>query len=122
MNKSSKIDRGDATMNFDIEKLRQSIKEFVKYLWGEVVAPPLVYQSYQNTIRRCVYEIESLMDVICKLNTSTVDAVPVVHGEWAINEFGHFCTSCKEYVGDPDNDCQIAYRYCPNCGAKMASE
>ena len=48
----------------------------------------------------------------------TVDAVPVVHGEWRrIKETGFFkaeCSACgkTEYCTS---------KYCPNCGAKMSN-
>lgn len=47
----------------------------------------------------------------------TVDAVPVVHGRWDIDEFGVFCTECKEYAIENERT-----DYCPNCGAKMDLE
>lgn len=43
-----------------------------------------------------------------------VEAVPIVHGEWKIDEFGHYCSACKKYA---NNDYQSLY--CPECGAKM---
>lgn len=66
----------------------------------------------------------------------TIDAVPVVHGEW-IDEYasevygwdvtlagrdpvvGHKCSRCKE--SSYCNDCgdELLTNYCPNCGAKM---
>ena len=44
---------------------------------------------------------------------TTVDAVEVVHGHWAIiNENCCVCSAChKHSIQD--------YYYCPNCGAKM---
>lgn len=55
-------------------------------------------------------------------NLPSVEAVPVVHGRWAVAYLDHeafgirpkilYCSNC--------NQC-IAYKvnYCPNCGAKM---
>lgn len=47
----------------------------------------------------------------------TIEAVPVVHGEW-IKEMGAFfpryiCSACREKYGAE------WYRHCPSCGAKM---
>lgn len=62
-------------------------------------------------------------------NVPTVDAVPVVHGEWVEMERGHYfkCSLCrnpipykfgwKYYNGIISN--KRYYNYCPNCGAKM---
>lgn len=53
------------------------------------------------------------------------DVAPVVHGRWAIDEFGHYCTVCREYGPEPEGDAEIVdllkygTPYCPNCGAKM---
>lgn len=49
----------------------------------------------------------------------TVDAAPVVHGEWIICCDGYYpyCSVCKKEPkhGEMTN-------YCPNCGAKMDGE
>ena len=53
------------------------------------------------------------------------DVAPVRHGRWAIDEFGHYCTACREYGSEIEGDAEIAELlkygtpYCPNCGAKM---
>ena len=53
----------------------------------------------------------------------TVDAVPVVHGEWIIRVddgdlFSHLhCTNCDFYWSN-ERHAKI-FKYCPNCGAKM---
>lgn len=56
----------------------------------------------------------------------TIDAVPVVHGEWTnrrtwTHDGEWYCTACDKeitiYMGEKrGND---RYKYCPNCGAKM---
>ena len=42
----------------------------------------------------------------------TVDAVEVVHGEWAIVGDACVCSVCNKWAVQD-------YHYCPNCGAKM---
>ena len=44
----------------------------------------------------------------------TIDAVPVVHGEWVKGEDDglNTCSACKEYA-------EYTTRFCCNCGAKM---
>lgn len=64
----------------------------------------------------------------------TIDAVPVVHGQWVHNDLGHtYCSKCHErlpfmhcYTEEPCSDYDEEWdeeipetRYCPNCGAKM---
>lgn len=54
-----------------------------------------------------------------------VEVSPVRHGRWSIDEFGHYCTVCREYGPEIEGDAEIAELlkygtpYCPNCGAKM---
>lgn len=63
----------------------------------------------------------------------TVDAAPVVHGEW-IGEHGEHvplmngipdnscsCSICGKWLVASDEYCPLGY-YCPNCGAKMDEE
>lgn len=50
----------------------------------------------------------------------TIDAVPVVHGEWHIDRtFMPFSTSCSECGCTLFEDGAWEWNYCPNCGAKM---
>lgn len=49
----------------------------------------------------------------------TIEAEPVRHGRWKVDEFGHFCSSCGEYALTEDEYGFAQMHYCPNCGAKM---
>ena len=57
-----------------------------------------------------------------------IEVSPVRHGRWAIDEFGHYCTVCREYGPETEGDAEIVdllkygTPYCPNCGAKMDLE
>ena len=56
------------------------------------------------------------------------DVALVRHGRWDIDEFGHYCTVCREYGPEIEGDAEIVdllkygTPYCPNCGAKMDKE
>lgn len=70
----------------------------------------------------------------------TIDAVPVVRGEWIVDEcdttddvpssswVDFHCSECSMEYGLEEGqygwcrDERIPYKYCPNCGAKMESE
>lgn len=50
----------------------------------------------------------------------TIEAVPVVHGEWVANDIGiYFCSNCdSEAYWDTDYGQQF-FDWCPYCGADM---
>ena len=51
----------------------------------------------------------------------TIDAVPVVRGEWIEHEDEMECPQCGYFWNYCDNDTE-RFNCCPNCGAKMESE
>ena len=55
-----------------------------------------------------LYEVADMMD-----DAPTIEAVPVVHGEWIKETVLSKCSVCGFRLGAD------TYRYCPNCGAKM---
>ena len=73
-------------------------------------------------------------------NAPTIDAVPVVRGEWVVDEcdttddvpnfswIDFHCSECNADYGLEEGQygwCRyekIPYQYCPNCGAKMVRE
>ena len=63
----------------------------------------------------------------CIMLAPTVDAVPVVHGDWTIidDEYNmetiYQCSVCKEdfVTIDGETPQENLWNYCPNCGAKM---
>ena len=88
-----------------------------------------------NALRKAIdlCDIDTFTDkqTICEqiAEAPTVDAVPVVHGEWKdaheIKSFKHTnipvvqCSKCECYFCDIINNHHWFYHYCPNCGAKM---
>ena len=55
-----------------------------------------------------LYEVADMID-----DAPTIEAVPVVHGEWIKETVLSKCSVCGFRLGAD------TYRYCPNCGAKM---
>lgn len=53
-----------------------------------------------------------------------VDAVPVVHGEWAKSEYNGFlkCSVCNDCYVDAEWVSNGKWGFCPHCGAKMDKE
>lgn len=57
--------------------------------------------------------------VVEALKKATIEAEPVRHGRWRVDEFGHFCSVCGEYSQTEDEYGFAQMHYCHNCGAKM---
>lgn len=68
-------------------------------------------------------------------STPTVDAVPVVHGQWEEETVDSYeenaviadwqsarCSVCKRYLTTPYMYYFEHYDYCPNCGTKMSAK
>ena len=43
------------------------------------------------------------------------------HGKWVWQDWGHYCSECKQrvYEDNLDSILDCTYKYCFNCGAKM---
>ena len=87
---------------------RQALKDAVKRYAGEPIK--------QND-RKCQ---AICLDMLGTIDAQpTIDAVPVVHGEWILQASGRDCkcSVCERYwipFGD-----EYDFKYCPNCGARM---
>ncbi len=60
-------------------------------------------------------------------NAPTVDAVPVVHGEWIASIIGKdVCSNCHKMFSSPPYGTNLIprkeFKFCPSCGAKMDGE
>lgn len=84
---------------------------------------------YQNDNRLIVEGLERARD--CVLDSCTVDAVEIVHGQWIRKPIGKYtgvdevcCSVCGCFIGVVASDTAFieaieGMNYCPNCGAKM---
>lgn len=55
-------------------------------------------------------------------NQPTIEAVPVVHGEWIAvthSRGGHECSNCHTYAPSYVSGRENLSNFCPNCGADM---
>ena len=104
---SDYIKREDAIKAIEREAYRHDyldhIIEIVDGVPSADVVPMERYKSMENT---CV-----------KLQKALADVAPVRHGKWEMND-DYTCSLCgyRMVIGDG------AYRYCPNCGARMDGE
>lgn len=61
----------------------------------------------------CRDRVSNDLVVIVAKCAPTIDAVPVVHGEWEfVDDYTAKCSACGDCVDDDSP-------FCPNCGAKM---
>ena len=63
------------------------------------------------------YDIELTLDTI--KNAPSVDADPVVHGEWMMQKYDIYTTCACSKCGTEFEWSLMTYNFCPNCGAKM---
>ena len=91
-------------------------------------------EVFVKTVRQGLYLDKTLSDIPTRdsmlLNFQqyvhlqpTIDAVPVVRGEWEYEHGAWCCLKCGE--NNPygvDYETNIFAAYCPNCGAKMEDE
>lgn len=75
------------------------------------------YDAYTSGFDECVDRVENFQ--------SAFDVAPVMHGRWVFvcereNRLDYECTNCRghiQIIKEPDYI--MAYKRCPNCGAKM---
>lgn len=61
---------------------------------------------------------DTILDLVDSV--PTVDAVPVVHGQWEKRGCSWYCTCCGNgYRITCGTIPASRHKYCPNCGAKM---
>ena len=96
----------------DVDELKNALIECTPY----AIDP--VYRNTNSNI-----DMFTVMEILDEL--PTIDAVPVVRGEWRTweeqfpdrttrkkNNLGVFCSACQLHADNMTS-------YCPNCGAKM---
>lgn len=66
------------------------------------------------------YEDHDFIDTHIVWNAPTVDAVPVMHGEWLDRNGGYQFGTCS-VCGDRWGSISVM-KYCPSCGARMDGE
>lgn len=93
---------------------------------SKLLAKKCMIRGHLDTGSPCPSKVRAVpVDVIER--EPAVDAVPVRHGRWALNEdcqpFYNYCTADYYYNCSECNYTISSryglYNYCPNCGAKM---
>lgn len=73
--------------------------------------------------KRCFwgYDEEAVALALSALRPISREQVEKVwRGEWEVDEFGHKCSKCGEYLPSGDDD--IFPQFCPNCGDAKTDE
>ena len=69
----------------------------------------------------CANETEALDLALSALRPVSREQVEMVwRGEWTVDEFGHKCSKCGEYL--PDGEDVRKPQFCPECGRAMTDE
>lgn len=91
------------TRLIDADTLKEGIAELKRSPWYNDGLIP----SWQAGIK----EAFEVVELLCINKAPTIDAEPVRHGKWIIED-GHVCCSeCGEISKE--------YNWCPYCGARM---
>lgn len=100
------------------EELKEWVEEWVEYWFFQ--------NKYHPYLKTNNISCTELYDILERM--PTIEAVPVVHGEW-ISEYDGFewdvrCSVCGEeaLIKEGGSHDHAYSRYCPNCGAKMRGE
>lgn len=105
----------------DADKLIDDLSDLKRSPWANT---PYASDERKLGIREALDMIQSIV----RVDSQTVDAVPVRHGKWFIGTVPYFvCSECKNRTPlrwDERLGYVLDYRspYCPNCGAKMDAE
>lgn len=62
--------------------------------------------------------LDMALSALCPVSREQVEKV--WRGEWEVDEFGHKCSKCGEYLPSGDDD--IFLQFCPNCGDAKTDE
>ena len=97
--------------------------------WGEhKLSDAIKYGNKDKEQQHWSYSTLMMYEVSDEIDAApTVDAVPVVHGEWIPFEEQCFFTifdgiQCSVCGSKHNTELAREYKYCPNCGAKMDLE
>ena len=96
----------------DANALIERCKEIAGYEWNHKVSPV----SWADAYEQFADDVDA---------EPTVDAVPVVHGEWSTIEDDYcglvalHCSVCDQEWWFEEDAPIKHYHYCPNCGASM---
>lgn len=83
----------------------------------KAAAGRLMYSDNKD-IRDYNMLIDFIESTLCPVSREQVEKV--WRGEWEVDEFGHKCSKCGEYLPSGDDD--IFPQFCPNCGDAKTDE
>ena len=86
----------------------------------------------RDAVREFIMSYSHSTDVVFHMEkhlyeVPTIDAVPVVHGEWereldVHDEPFYQCSVCGECFDSNRDSTHEVFKYCPDCGARMDGE
>lgn len=104
------------TRLIDADKLIDDLSDLKRSPWAN---EPWASDQRKLGIREALDMIQSIV----RVDSQTVDAVPVRHGKWGeglecYSDDFIVCSICGEAFNVLDND-TYRFNYCPKCGARM---
>lgn len=87
-------------------------------IWTHEFARPALQNEIQEKLHPQIMELVQSISALRPISREQVEKV--WRGEWEVDEFGHKCSKCGEYLPSGDDD--IFPQFCPNCGDAKTDE
>ena len=75
------------------------------------------FHGFEHAMYRKICEAEIAIG-----KTQAADVAPVRHGQWGVDGVYVICSVCNRITLSPIVKMLPAFKFCPNCGAKMDEE
>ena len=96
------------------EEVINALKEIKDRAWGWHINEQVLGIDYDEFIEI----MDAVLSFLDPVSRERVEKV--WRGEWTVDEFGHKCSKCGEYL--PDGEDVRKPQFCPECGRAMTDE
>lgn len=87
-------------------------------IWTHEFARPALQNEIQEKLRPQIMELVQSISALRPVSRERVEKAWTA--EWTVDEFGHKCSKCGEYL--PDGEDVRKPQFCPECGRAMTDE
>lgn len=87
-------------------------------IWTHEFARPALQNEIQEKLHPQIMELVQSISALRPVSREEVEKAWTA--EWTVDEFGHKCSKCGEYL--PDGEDVRKPQFCPECGRAMTDE